>query len=392
MIPVPTASPAKQLIPPSSPTFYFSAPNNRTTGSITFYLFFFQTSLFHLLLLLFLLYQKVAVILLCINFRGRRSHSMITPPLSRSSWHLLGMRSRGGENHLRRKEELEKRKMPSVVLLIPILGIVTAAAATAIPSPVNAACVAAHCALQSAACFSDAMCGKNVGCVSECLSKWDDDKSTEKFMIQNCTAICTFSYTSKAYTSFMTCLAAHKCMNLPSIPNTCKGPNNITISKQVPLEDLKGSWWVIRGYHPIYDCYPCQNDTLFPHNSTTWVYSPHYEVYLANGSLGLIKQSGYLKNGTTAKEGYSIAFEDAGVSNYETWWVIDKAKDNSYVLVYYCGSLLQWYFEGAIVFAHSPTLSDADTAAITASYKAATGLDFAEFCSPDVTNCMPDGF
>ena len=276
----------------------------------------------------------------------------------------------------------------AILLLSVFAATATCSWTEGVPDPINAVCVAAHCTIQSAACFTDSMCKKNVGCVSECFSKWDDDKTKEKFMIQNCTSICTFSYTSKAYTNFMTCLSVHNCMKLPSIPNTCKGPNNITISKQVPLGDLRGSWWVIRGYHPVYDCYPCQNDTLYPHNSTTWVYSPHYEVYLANGTLGLVKQSGFLKNGTTPKDGYSITFEDAGVSNYETWWVIDKAEDDSYVLVYYCGSLLQWYFEGAIVFAHGPELSADKVAAITASYKSATGLDFAEFCSPDVTNCM----
>lgn len=187
------------------------------------------------------------------------------------------------------------------------------------------------------------------------------------------------------YTKFMSCLGEHQCMHLPT--STCKGPN-ITITKQVPLADLHGSWWVIRGYHPVNDCYPCQNDTLYPYNSTAWVYSPHYEVYLANGSLGLVKQSGFLMNGTTSKDGYSIVFEDAGVGNHERWWVIDKADDNSYVLVYYCGSLLQWNFEGAIVFAHDPKLTDDDVAAITASYKAALGLDFSKFCSPSVTNCM----
>ena len=277
---------------------------------------------------------------------------------------------------------------PYLLIVVAMVGLAATAEAA---SPVNFACMAEHCGKESAACFTDKACRENVGCVSKCLDDWDKDKTPEKFGVQNCTGICTFSYTSKAYTTFMTCLAEKQCMTLPTIPNTCKGPSNITLLKEIPITQMEGAWWVVRGYHPVYDCYPCQNDHLSPHNSTAWVYSPHYQVYLANGSLGLIEQSGYVINtDATSAAGYKIAFEDAGVSNYETWWVIDRADDRSYYLVYYCGSLLQWNFEGAIVFSKTPELSEKVTSAITDSYKKATGLDFSKFCSPKAGTGCPD--
>ena len=273
-----------------------------------------------------------------------------------------------------------------LVVLVAVAAIASAEGA----SPVNAICVATHCGKQSAACFADSQCKQNIGCVSECLSKWDQDKTPEKFTVQNCTGICTFSYTSPAYTNFMTCLSVHKCMDLPSIPNTCKGPSNVTLLKEISISELKGAWWVVRGYHPVYDCYPCQNDVLMPNNATMWVYSPHYQVYLANGSLGLIEQSGFMDISTTPQAGYAIRFEDAGVSNVERWWIVDMAEDNSYYLVYYCGSLLQWYFEGAIVFSKTPVLSEDAVPAITESYKKSLGLDFKKFCSPKAGTGCPD--
>lgn len=257
-------------------------------------------------------------------------------------------------------------------------------------SPVNEVCMATHCGVQSAACFANKACKNNIDCAAGCLAKWEQDKTPEKFHVQNCTAICTFSYTSKAYYNFMACMAAHNCMNLPSIPNTCKAPGNITILKEVPITEMDGAWWVVRGYHPVYDCYPCQNDHLSPHNSTAWIYNPHYQVYLANKSLGLIDQSGYINTQTTSKAGYSIVFEDAGVGNVETWWVVDKADDDSYYLVYYCGYELQWYFEGAIVLSKNPVLSTSAVTAITESYKKAVGLDFKKFCSPRAGSSCPD--
>ena len=281
----------------------------------------------------------------------------------------------------------EEERMKLLIFLV----IVAAAAADleVQGSPVNFACVAAHCATKSAACFADTMCSKNVECVGNCLSDFDKDKTPGKMEVQNCTSICTFSYTSKAYTDFMTCLEQNKCMNLPAIPSTCKGPQNITILKNVPASEIIGDWWVVRGHNAVYDCYPCQSNRFRAHNSTAIVYNPLYQVYLANGTLGLINQSGYLNTASTPQAGYRIIFDDAGFGNYENWWIIDKAEDNSYYLIYYCGAEAQWNFEGAIVYTKSGKLPESAIPAITESYKKATGLDFSGFCSPTVTDC-PD--
>ena len=280
--------------------------------------------------------------------------------------------------------------MMKVMLLVLLL----CCAVTAMPllqgSPVNPVCMAAHCTKQSAACFAESMCSKNVGCASECFSKWDEDKTPEKIAVQNCTGICTFSYNSKAYNDFMQCLGEHSCITFPSIPSTCRAPQNITILKEVPISEIMGDWWVVRGHNPVYDCYPCQSNRFKFHNSTALIYNPLYQVYLANGSLSLINQTGFLNTATTAQKGYSIVFDDAGFGNFETWWVIDKAEDNSYYLIYYCGNVLQWNFEGAIVFTKDGKLPDAAIPAITASYKKATGLDFSGFCSPATGASCPN--
>lgn len=103
----------------------------------------------------------------------------------------------------------------------------------------------------------------------------------------------------------------------------------------------------------------------------------------------MVKQSGYLKNTTSAQDGYAVSFDDAGAPLSETFWVIDAADDAHYVLMYVCGTVLQWNFEGAMVYVKNPSLSisDDDVKAITASYKAAVGLDFSKFCITDLSNC-----
>ena len=52
-----------------------------------------------------------------------------------------------------------------------------------------------------------------------------------------------------------------------------------------------------------------------------------------NGSLSLVNQSGFLKNTTTPQVGYPVVFNDAGLGNVETWWIIDKADDNLCYLI-----------------------------------------------------------
>lgn len=271
-----------------------------------------------------------------------------------------------------------------VALTMLIYAVYTASSS---PSPVNPVCMAAHCAVQSGACFADKTCSENIGCVGKCWDKWDDDKTPDKITVQNCTNMCSFSYENKVYDNFMTCLSVHSCMSLPPIPSSCVAPQNLTLLKNIPISEMEGSWRVVRGHNPIYDCLPCQLDTIAAINSTAWIYNPSYQVHLENGTLGFINQTGIVQAvSADPKDGYSIVFTDTGFGNNETWWVFDKAEDNSYYLVYYCGNVLQWNFSGAIVFSKSD-ISASIVPAITESFKKATGLDFSTFCSPAITNC-----
>ena len=216
-------------------------------------------------------------------------------------------------------------------------------------------------------------------------------KTKEKYHIQNCTNKClfTYGYDSTAYRAFMNCLATHNCIQLPPIPNTCKGPNNITILKQVDISELNGEWWIVRGHHLVYDCYPCQQNVFKPYNSTALLYNAMYQVYLVKEGFSFVNQFGFLMTKMTPQASYPIVFDDAVVFNSATYWIIDKAADNSYYLVYYCGNVLQWYFEGAMVYSATPSLSASAIPAITDSYKKATGLDFTTFCSPTVGSQCP---
>lgn len=251
-------------------------------------------------------------------------------------------------------------------------------------------CVVEHCSLQSAGCLLDGGCRSAIACSQGCFSNWDRDSTQEKFHVQNCTAKCSFTYDGEAFEAFMTCLTDNECIGFPPIPNTCLKPMDIHPLKQLSMKDIQGDWWVVKGIHPVYDCYPCQQLYFQPINATSWNYIPKYEVYLVNGSLLPVTQQFLITVPNSAPAGTNISFvyHDVGLEHFETWWLIDQASDGSYTLLYYCGHTLQWFYQGALVFARNRTLSEEAYQTIAASYLKAVGLDLKDFCTTSTSpNC-----
>ncbi len=255
-----------------------------------------------------------------------------------------------------------------------------------VPSPVKLECILEKCAAEASECLLDAECRKAIGCAKKCFSEWDNDNTSEKYHVQNCSNTCAFSYKGKAYLNFMTCVGDNQCMKFPPIPSQCKAPSNIKILGKLSTRDLNGLWWVVGGRHPVYDCYPCQHLLFQQRNATSWNYLPKYYVYLENGSLALMNEE-YIIPDTQPGAPISFVYHDTGLYHNETWYLIDEASDGSYILQYYCGNTLEWYYDGFLVLSRSQSLPDSSYAAIATTIKAATGLDFSSFCRPQTLGC-----
>ena len=250
---------------------------------------------------------------------------------------------------------------------------------------VDIACMFEHCLAESVSCLTNQGCRDAIICDQKCLNEWDSDTTKEKFHIQNCTNICAWTYVDKIYQTFIRCLTTHQCLTFPPIPKTCRAPN-IHPLKQLSIKDLEGDWWVVKGLHPVYDCYPCQKLYFTAINENSWNYSTQYEVYLANGSLSLAYLQTVLSTNVPGSN-ISFIYDDIGLKHYETWWLIDKADDSSFILLYYCGNTLQWNYEGALVLARNTTLDEASYAQIATSYKQAVSLNTTEFCNTSTQLC-----
>ena len=122
---------------------------------------------------------------------------------------------------------------------------------------ISKTCVINQCAKPTAGCIVDRGCREAISCEQKCMEKWDSDTTPRKLTVQNCTNKCAFTYQADAYFAFMTCITENKCLTLDTIPDMCK--QNVMPLKQLSTADLKGNWWALRGYHPVYDCFPCKS-------------------------------------------------------------------------------------------------------------------------------------
>ena len=252
----------------------------------------------------------------------------------------------------------------------------------------NIGCMLEHCLVESLACIADKGCREAIVCDQKCMDEWDSDTTKGKFHIQNCTNICAWTYVDASYQTFLQCItnSAHPCLTFPPIPNTCRAPN-IHPLKQLSVKDLQGDWWVVKGLHPVYDCYPCQKIYYSMINETSWNYSSYYQVYQANGSISLAYLQTVVPTNMPGGN-ISMAYDDIGLIHYETWWLLDKNDEFGYILLYYCGNTLQWYYEGAQVLSRNATLNESAYSQIATSYQQAVGLKLSDFtCNTGTKDC-----
>jgi len=183
----------------------------------------------------------------------------------------------------------------------------------------------------------------------------------------------------------LSCYANYGCISFPPIPRICLANDSIVPMKQLTIKNLAEpegqAWWIVKGLNPDYDCYICQTMQLNQVNSTLWDYKVQYEVYLRDGSLKSITQ--HIPIPPNSKN-ISFVIQYAGLKHSTTWWLLNEADDKSWIAMYYCGSSLQWNYEGAVVYARNHTLSNNSYQSISDTYKSVLGIDFSQFC--DVRN------
>ena len=256
--------------------------------------------------------------------------------------------------------------------------------------PINATCMQKYCSSAYENCAIQTNCNKLLMCLSECWEKYLEDDSYTKSSTHLCLNTCVFTYADFYFTGYARCMTDNNCLDIPTVPATCRYPTLVTTRKLFNITDLKGGWWKMRGYNPAYDCLPCQH-TFFdvvPYENK-FVYRPTFEVATPEGRYALVNGSISPELvDTTRGDPININYYLYGVPFNLTWYALDGNTDNSTVIVYYCGQVLEkWSFEGAMILSRSPIEPpDADTQ-YSALVRKNTNLDYSKFCTPQLSPC-----
>lgn len=261
-------------------------------------------------------------------------------------------------------------KLP-LLLLFTVLGISRIQAA--IP---NVFCMIEHCGNEMKDCMADSDCKNAMICVSGCGTS-----------NQTCEFDCIYSYEDDIFDNLMKCIVTdHKCMDIPppNPPVVCHRPTKVATS--FDIGSLNGTWYIVRGKNPIYDCFNCQVTTFVPTQKDTFSASEHFDVNAIDGSIKHRSVTDTVTQWNMTSPGFlkyhSMQMGHETISEYR---VLDFGKD--YLFMYYCGSIsANYFFEGSIVYSKSTSLST-DTISKLTSVAATAGLNFNSFCKPNHNNC-----
>lgn len=142
---------------------------------------------------------------------------------------------------------------------------------------------------------------------------------------------------------------------------------------------MTGTWYVTNGFNSDYDCFACQKLTFDferPTDSLPVFYNALYNLIAVNGTL--IWNDIQMQGSEDTPGVLKLTGRDSGFEIVQHWYVLHQETDT--MLVYYCGDLMTWHFEGVLVMSKTPSLNSERIPQLTNSL-AAVGLSFSDLCS-----------
>ncbi|XP_062594865.1 uncharacterized protein LOC134256217 [Saccostrea cucullata] len=241
----------------------------------------------------------------------------------------------------------------------------------------NVLCIIKNCAKQSAECVADEGCRSAMMCITGCATN-----------NQTCLFDCIYSYEDDAFDAFMKCASTdHQCItnDPPNPPVVCHPPQKVESSFMI--DQLNGSWYIVKGLNPLYDCFDCQITTFNPSLSSKTVFDvfEKFDVKTVKGGVRhrsvnetVAQVSGGIFNYTSMMMGHNTQSQ---------WRIVHVGTGNAFLLAYYCGSIsADYFYEGTVVYSRSPTLTTNQLVELVATFKD-LGWDYSKYCTPRTLNC-----
>lgn len=234
----------------------------------------------------------------------------------------------------------------------------------------NVSCMAKNCSNEWTTCNNDKICKDALKCKLEC------ETSSE-----NCN--CSHSGKIDVFDIFIKCINV-KCSEFHSSKKMCNRPNKVATSFDAGY--IYGTWFIVRGKNPSYDCFDCQNITFYAghHNFFFAVESYDAKTINENNSYRTVNYSVTQWNMTTPGILRFSNYQEGRSTTLE-WQVLDFGDD--FIFAYYCGIISgNEALEGSVVYSSSQLLSTENTVKIEKIAKM-TGLDFKSYCKPSYESC-----
>ncbi|KAL4438955.1 hypothetical protein ABPG77_006892 [Micractinium sp. CCAP 211/92] len=266
-------------------------------------------------------------------------------------------------------------------LLVSAAVTVLAATGAAAQAPdVDLQCLLSSCGPLAAACAADANCQAIQSCITACAGD------------AACNNACFFKLADDPYAKLALCAVDAGCIaGPPSLGNeTCPDLSGAKLASGFNTSWLAeaGTMYVAGGGNPVYDCFDCQllEFSPAPDGGVDVVWSAALNGTVRNATYTLEPAAPGVLN--TSYELFSLPVE-------ETYYILDYTEDGSYLLYFYCGSLLGSEYTGAVIYSREPdTPVPSDVKARFSAAVAAAGLqDYVKldsFCTPAYPSTCPN--
>ena len=190
------------------------------------------------------------------------------------------------------------------------------------------------------------------------------------------------------------------CIELASLPDGdhgCEGDGEPAGVAKLPLATLAGTWYIVLGQNPIYDCFPCQvNICVFfldnPFQVFTFgmdkVGNPRvvmdYQVERDDGTIVDKRVIELIEQKDDKREGaLSLSGVQNGLMHEEEWRVVAMNKDHDILVASYCGTMTSWTYHGLVVLARVGGVHQQ-----METWLDDLGLNIDELCKPKSEDCI----
>ena len=262
-------------------------------------------------------------------------------------------------------------------------------------------CVVTKCGVILAECMANSVCRKWQECILGCGLT-----PNLKCQIRCADLYKPTDATSKYIDEFSECaISENKCVPQEGKAADCKVPANLatlpSFDKSLFTYNTAGNstWYVTRGHNPLFDCFDCQVHDFSIVTNTQKSLHGHL-AYLVKEDLNCTAPDCHYLPRAVDQAWSTDPSNSAHLLNhnntlaemhYADDWYVLSSKQNTYVLVYYCGcNDAACGYGGAVLYTRDPKgwLSKEDKATITkAVADADVDFTFDSMCTPSNLAC-----